>query len=123
MFEKFRTTEGGDLSHEMRQIIKQTVRETVVALRNDGLLRRADDVAYAEMSARLYQFYRDKQTEPEIESALAVIGKDAYFDILPLFFREKYTVEQISEIFGCDISTVTRNKKKLCLRLHGILST
>jgi hypothetical protein len=121
MESKYTTPEG--LPFELKDFIRQTVRETVVSLRHEGLLRRADDVAYSEMSVRLFEYYKNPEKEPDLASALTLIEKDAYFDIIPLFFREKYTVETISEIIGCDISTVTRNKKKLCLRLHGILES
>ena len=45
--------------HEfIKEIVKAAVVETVKELRKNGLLKRSDDVAYAEISERLFEYYR-----------------------------------------------------------------
>lgn len=101
---------------EIRGIVIETIRE----LRSNGLLRRQDDVAYAEMAVRLYEYYREPDRDRKMGDALGSIKGDFYFGILPAFYCEQKTIEQIAEEFDCEISTVTRNKKRLCLHLARI---
>lgn len=101
--------------------IKEIVKDTVLEMRRNGLLRRADDVAYSEISSQLFEYYKDPDAYPELQPILEIIKGDMYFDILPFYYRERYTIDVIAEVFGCEISTVTRNKKRLCLKVYNAL--
>ena len=61
---------------QIREIIKSTVVETVRELRKNGLLKRSDDVAYAEISERLFEYYRAPEKDPAMEAALEKISGD-----------------------------------------------
>lgn len=102
--------------------VKEIVIETVKELRNSGLLRRQDDVAYAETAARLFQYYLEPLHDRPMADALQEVRQDYYFGILPEYYGKRTTIEVIAEEYGCEISTVTRNKKRLCLRLYQILN-
>ena len=101
----------------VKEIVKTTVRE----LRKNGLLKRGDDVAYSEISERLFEYYQNPERDSEMAEALERIKSDYYFEIIPKYYSEKYTIDWIAEEFQCEISTVTRNKKRLCLRLFNML--
>lgn len=109
------------LRDEIRNIVRETVTDTVRELRKNGLLKRSDDVAYNEIGARLYEYYRSPSKDPEMGMALEKIKDDYYFPILPRYYEEKASYDWIAERFGCEISTVTRNKKRLCLKLFMLL--
>ncbi|MBR2561436.1 MAG: hypothetical protein IKF16_01375 [Lachnospiraceae bacterium] len=103
-----------------RDEIRDVVVETVKELRNSGLLRRQDDVAYAEMAVRLYEYYKAPDRDEKMGEALRKIHGDYYFRILPDFYWDQKTIEQIAASFDCEVSTITRNKKRLCLHLARI---
>ena len=48
-----------------------------------------------------------------LDDALDALRDDKYFEIIPLKYFEGKTYEEISEIMGVDISTVSRNKNRL----------
>lgn len=100
--------------------IKTIIRLTVKELRREGLLRDLDDVIYAEMSERLTRFFEGK---PDIDlgRALQAISSDWYFEIIPLYYQNGMSTEAISRHIGADISTINRNKKRLCIKLYSLI--
>ena len=46
---------------------------------------------------------------------------DDYFDIIPLYYFTGNTIEHIASGYDVDISTITRNKKRLCYEIYMIL--
>lgn len=101
--------------------IKAIVAETIRQLRKDGILKSASDVSYHEITARLRQYFRDGETDPEVAEALQKVEGDQYYKIIPLYFRYGYTIESIAETLGVEVSTVSRNKKRMSLKIHEIL--
>lgn len=105
--------------------VQMTVRETVAELRKSGFLRVNDTQAYKSIASQLYTFFSaisdGKDYDHKMTDALKSIRDDPYYLIIVLYYREKKTIEQIAEIFDCEISTITRNKKRLCLELYGFL--
>ena len=101
--------------------VKEIVAETIRQMRREGLLKSAADIAYHEITARVRQYYRDGETDPEVTEALEKLEEDPYYKILPLLYRYGYTVETIAETLGADARTIYRNKKRLCLKLHELL--
>lgn len=104
-----------------RELIEQIVNETIRQLRRDGLLKDARDIAYHEITARLTQYYRDGETDPEITEAIGKLAGDQYSKIIPLYFRYGYTIEAIAETLGVEPRTISRNKKRLSLKIHELL--
>ena len=102
---------------EISQLVKHTVEETIEQLREAGLLRSVTDQAYKDASAELKKFYADGENRPDIESALAELKGDKYYKIIPLYFNYGYTIEEIAEIFQVEVSTISRNKKRLTLKI------
>lgn len=105
-----------------REAVRQIVIDTVKELRNNGLLRRQDDVAYAEMAVRLFNYFKEPEHDEALGKALEQMKGDYYYTILPEYYRERHTIEMIADEYGCEVSTVTRNKKRLCLQLYLELS-
>ncbi len=104
-----------------RELIETIVNETIRQLRRDGLLKDARDIAYHEITATLRQYYKDGESDPEITEAIRRLGKDPYIKILPLFFRYGYTIEAIAETLDVEPRTISRNKKRLSLRIYELL--
>lgn len=104
-----------------RDEVKNIVAETIRQLKREGLLKSASDITYHEISARLRQYYKDGETDPEVTEALGKLAEDDYFNILPLYFRYGYTVESIAETLDVDTRTIYRNKKRISLKLADLL--
>ena len=90
-----------------RDEVKSIVIETIAELKRSGMLK---DNSYEEISKKLKD---GKKVD------LTRIKDDPYFDIIQLYFRDGCTNEKIAELLGVDVSTVTRNKKRLCLMLQN----
>ena len=106
---------------EIEAIVEAAVVKTVRELRKNGLLKRSDDVAYNEIGARLYEYYRIPDNDPEMAAALAAIQSDPYADVLKWFYRDHKSIDETADRVPCDRVTALRNKKRLCLRLYQIL--
>lgn len=64
---------------------------------------------------------RTKRSVKLIDDALGKLIEDPYYEIIPEKYFEIKTHEQIAEMFGKDISTITRNKSRLVNELKIIL--
>ena len=96
---------------EIKEYIDEAVQKAVNAIRKD-------DAKYAHVSDRLFRYYKEGMMDAEVTMALIEVSSSAYFDIIPLYFRDKLTIEAIAEEMGINTSTVVRNKKKICLRME-----
>lgn len=101
---------------DVRKIVKATIRE----LRRDGLLKDLKTTAYQETAERLSRYYAGTE-DAELAVALDGLRADYYFRILPLYYERRMTIEQIAERMNVEVSTIVRNKRRLCLMLYGIL--
>lgn len=109
------------LSSEEREVIDEAVAATIRELRKNGYLRRYDEVACSEISIRLHNYYRDPAADPAVKDALDAIKADPYFDIIPQYYQQKLTLDWIAEGYHCEFTTISRNKKRLCLKLYDLL--
>lgn len=108
------------MNHDAEEI-KKIVAETIRQLKKEGILKSETEISYHEISARLRQYFRDGETDPEVAGAIEKLKDDPYIKIIPLFFRYGYTIEAIAETLGTEPRTIYRNKKRLSLRIHDLL--
>lgn len=106
---------------QIQKIIDDTVDATIRKLKDAGLLKDSNDVAYQEITARLRQYFKDGETDTEVTEALNRLSDDPYSKAIFLYFRYGYTLEGIADSLGVDVSTVTRNKRRISLALYEIL--
>lgn len=99
---------------EVRKIVIQTIQE----LKRSGLLRSASDLNYTEVSSVLTAYYDTGEQDKIIRRAIESIKGDAYYKIIPLYYSYGYTIERIAEELGVEVSTIVRNKKRLCLKIY-----
>ena len=96
-----------------KEQIKEIVRETIAELsRQDRLKSNEFDEAQ-----RLIRDYYAGEAE-EVGEAIKAISKDQYAKLIPLHFKEGYTIEQLAVVYDCEVSTINRNKKRLCLEIY-----
>lgn len=104
------------------QEVKAIVKETIAELKRSGVLKPFGGMAYAEVSRALFNYYEEGEIDEVMLGALNSLESDPYFNILPMYFDYRYTLEKIAEIFNVEVSTVTRNKKRLCIAVYNILN-
>ena len=103
---------------EIEAYIDLAIEKTISRYKKDGLLKELDIVAYSSISTLLFDYYSLNMEDDNISQAIDECKKYSYFDIIPLYYQKGYTNEDIAEYYGVDVSTVVRNKKKLCLRIY-----
>lgn len=106
------------LSVEDKKDIAELVDIILTGLKKNHLLKNPTNSIYDDVSHRLYEFYKNGEVDPKIKAALQDFKDDLYFNILPLYYKNKYTIENIAEIIDVDVSTIVRNKKRLCLSIY-----
>lgn len=112
----------GDFSVEYdKDLIKAIVRETIEELKRSGILKSFNELAYAEVTSVLTSYYKDGQTDTIVRNALKELESDIYYKIIPLYFDYNYTIEKIAEVFDVEVSTIRRNKKRLCLAIYDAI--
>ena len=109
------------ISEHDKELIQATVQETIKQLKRSGLLRSVTDLAYHEATAMLREHYRDGENNTAVAAALKEVESDKYFKIIPLYFNYGYTIEEIAEVFDVEISTISRNKKRLSLNIYNLI--
>lgn len=109
---------GDSLDARIEFIVNKTVEE----LQKRGMLRSNDVLQYGEICQLLTDYYDSGATENSLTYAIQAQRFDPYFAIIPLYFRDKKTLEAIAESLGVDVSTIVRNKKRLCLMIYAEIS-
>ena len=104
---------------EIRQYIDEAIDRALDHKKRH--MKESSRVRYAEVSSILFNYYREDMEDDDISKALAELRSDAYYEILPLYYSEQMTIENLAVKYGVDISTIVRNKKRLCLELDMLL--
>lgn len=104
---------------EIKHFIKLTVKESVKEYKKNGLLKDNSAAAYSDAAEILASYYRNNKADTSITYAIQAQRFDPYYRIIPLYFEQGKTIEQIAGVLGVDVSTVIRNKKRLCLAIYN----
>lgn len=107
------------IDKDIQRIIELTVEKTIAEFKKSGLLKDSENVAYSDASAILSSYYKTGKKESSITYAIQGIRFDPYARIIPMYYEQGKTLETIAEELGVDVSTVVRNKKRLCLTIYN----
>ena len=116
--------------NEVKQIISDTVNETVLKMKMAGLMKDNRKTATEKLEELLRNYPTFKQiTDKEytvklvqkVDEAMQTIAGDPYYDVIRLFYFEDQTRESIALDYGCTETTISRNKTRLLNRLKTIL--
>lgn len=102
-----------------KELVRQIVRETIEEMKRQGLLTSVSELAYSEATSLLSDYYKDGMADELVSAAINDLSGDKYKEIIPLYFGYGYTIERIAEIYDVDVSTITRNKRRLCLSIYN----
>lgn len=111
------------------QIILETVNQTVLKLRLSGFLKDDQKTRYQKTEDILKNFNQFKKSNQpfakelveKVEDALTSLKDDKYFKIIPFFYFQKRTRENIAEIFDTSTTTISRNKNRLVNKISIVL--
>lgn len=106
------------IDNAIKSYIDSAIRKTVRELTKQGLISENNAAGYAEIVTRLQAYYKNDLQDEAITEAISKLKNDPYIDIIPLFYYSNNTIEHIAGMFNCDPSTITRNKKRLCMEIY-----
>lgn len=107
---------------EIEGIIDLAIKKSINEYKRSGLLKESNDVIYEDVSQILTNYYSGSLSPEKIEVVRAAIEesrRNMYFEIIPQYYQQAKTIETIAEYFGVDVSTIVRNKKRLCLEIYA----
>lgn len=103
---------------EIKAYIDEAIERSIKAYKKNGLLKGGAVAAYTDASEVLSSYFRNGKTDVQITYAIQTQRFDPYFRIISLYYEQGKTIEQIAELLEVDVSTVMRNKKRLCLAIY-----
>lgn len=114
---------------DIKQIINETVNQTVLKLKMSGLMKDTRKTAFQKTEELLRNYYAfTKSDQPytkklveKIDNALEEIKDDPYAEIISLFYVADHTREEIAEQFNTTVTTISRNKTRLVEKLKAYL--
>ncbi len=109
------------LTDENKKELETLMDVFITKLKQNNLLKNPSEGIYQDVSQRLYVYYKYGESDSQLKAVLNDFQEDIYFNIIPLFYKNKYTIDNIANIMNCDTSTVVRNKKRLCTSIYLLL--
>ena len=115
---------------DIRDIISDTVNETVAKMKMAGLTKDNRKTAIEKLEELLRNYQTFKAVEgkevtaklvAKVDEAMKSIENDPYYDVIRLFYFEGQTRESIALDYGCTETTISRNKTRLLNKLKAIL--
>lgn len=110
------------IDEAIREVIDETVNATVLKMKMAGLVKDNTKTAFqkTEEILRNYPTFKKIKDQPytvklvkQIEEALEEIRDDPYYDIIPMYYFEDETRENIALTLETTVRTVARNKRRL----------
>ena len=100
---------------EIREIVRITIEELLNANALTDSYPRVRQIVEHELRT----FFSGECNR--IGKILNRLSDDKYIDIIFLYYRDNKTLEFIAEYFDRDVTTVSRNKKRLILAIYTLL--
>lgn len=104
-----------------RDEIEEIVQLTVKTLKREGMTKTFSEIMYRDTARLLYNHFNDEYSE-KVAKALNSVKTDMYYPIIPMYYGKRMTHEQIAEKMSVEVSTITRNKKRLCIEICRYLN-
>ena len=104
-----------------KKVVAEMFDIMIQELKKNHLLKNTTKCVYDDVSFQLKEFYRKVETDQKLKRALSELQDDLYYNIIPFYYKNRYTIENIAEMFNVDVSTIVRNKKRLCLSIYLLL--
>ena len=102
-----------NIEEMIRRIVKQCIREY-----SKQILDGDQTTIYNDVSELLTSYYKEGEKNAAVRYALQAQRFDPYSRIIPLYYKDKQTLDSIAYNMGVDVSTIVRNKKRLCMDIY-----
>lgn len=106
---------------KIEALIDKAVKKAFKELRARGALKSQSDLIYKDISKLLRSYYLTGEDNVMLQNALDQLQDDYYIKIIPLYYAREKTIEELAALFGVDVSTITRNKKRLCFEIYELM--
>ncbi|MBO7673282.1 hypothetical protein J6S88_07755 [bacterium] len=114
---------------DVEKIIEETVNRTVTKLKVAGLMKDDRKTAFQKTEELLLNYNNLKLSDErktkilvaKMNEALGTIKTDIYYGIIPMFYFEHETRENIADYYNTTVTTISRNKTRLVNELKAIL--
>lgn len=95
--------------------VKEIVRMTLDELLDRELIKDDRSHKIKSVSNRLAAYFNNSGWSDgnNIGYCLRYLCDDPYIDIIYLYYRDHYKLEEIAEVLNKDVSTIKRNKRRL----------
>ena len=111
------------------ELINKTVKETVLQLKIEGLMKdrirspqeKTEDLLRNYQALTMSGDPAAEKMIQRIEMALRVIKEDPYYDVIIMYYIEGKTREDIADLLNTSVTTVSRNKSRLISRISAVL--
>lgn len=103
---------------EIKAYIDLAVERAVEGYKRAGLLVDQKNVLYADADGLLKKYMAEGRKDAAITYAIQGLRFDPYFRIIELYYGEGMTNERIAGELGVDVTTVIRNKQRLCIKIY-----
>lgn len=114
---------------DVEKIIEDTVNRTVTKLKVAGLMKNDRKTAFQKTEELLFNYNNLKLSDErktkvlvrKMNEALGTIKSDIYYGIIPMFYFDHETRENIADYYNTTVTTISRNKTRLVNELKAIL--
>ena len=114
---------------DVEKIIEDTVNRTVTKLKVAGLMKDDRKTAFQKTEELLFNYNNLKLSDErktkvlvrKMNEALGTIKSDIYYGIIPMFYFDHETRENIADYYNTTVTTISRNKTRLVNELKAIL--
>lgn len=114
---------------DVEKIIEETVNRTVTKLKVAGLMKDDRKTAFQKTEELLLNYNNLKLSDErktkvlvqKMNEALGTIKSDIYYGIIPMFYFDHETRENIADYYNTTVTTISRNKTRLVNELKAIL--
>lgn len=101
--------------------IRKVVNATIDAMLKRNMIRFNDNMILSAAGNILTRYYNGDITDAAIDDALNILKDYTYSEVLRMYYHDHMTLEEIAERYNVDVSTIRRNKKKLCIKFYNLL--
>lgn len=107
---------------EIKAYIDIAIKRSIHEYKKSGILKHSDNAAYNDINQILAGYYSTPgEKDAAVTYALQGVRFDPYYRIIPLYYEAGKKVEEIAAELRVDVSTVVRNKKRICLEIYNEL--
>lgn len=104
---------------DIKGIIRETVNECIKELLKQHMIQDNDAAAYNDISNLLMDYFKNGEKDNALTYAIQAQRFDPYYRIIEMYFKEGLTLDVIAMTLEVDLSTIVRNKKRLCLQIYN----